>query len=106
MTVTLGQQAFGTERCQEGTDNWTTERHRIIDGPMSSCLAPAGRHVSVTTRDSTVTSASRAEACQGARMAGRGSGFHSTFIGWIARQEMGEVWGNESGCSLGLHYGG
>jgi hypothetical protein len=48
----------------------------------------------VTSGDSTEISASRDEAFQGASMTDRGLGFHSTFIGWIDRQEMGEVWGS------------
>ena len=64
----------------------------------------------MTSSDSTEMSASRDEAFQGANMAGRGLGFHSTFIGWIDRQEMGEVWGSgwarqgyNSGSRQGVH---
>jgi hypothetical protein len=46
MIVTQEQQVFGAERCQNGTDNWTTELHGITDGSVSSRVAPAGRHES------------------------------------------------------------
>lgn len=44
--VTVEQQALRAERCQDGADTCTAELRGLLDSPVSSSLAPAGRHES------------------------------------------------------------